>query len=98
MTRKATASMKIESLSGSELDDLIEAFTERAAILEYDGGLPRSEAEREAWQMILRDVSGKILAETLCAAVLELRVSNRHHQNAQREARVERVRHAPGVD
>lgn len=30
-------------------DDLIEAFIERAAIREFDGGLPPSDAERLAW-------------------------------------------------
>ena len=29
-------------------DEWLEAFNERAAIMEYDGGLPRTEAERQA--------------------------------------------------
>ena len=29
-----------------------EAFEERAAIIEYDGGLPRAEAERLAWECV----------------------------------------------
>lgn len=31
-----------------------EAFEERAAIIEFDGGLSRDEAERTAWAMILQ--------------------------------------------
>lgn len=31
-------------------DDLIRAFTERAAIREFDGGFARADAERLAWQ------------------------------------------------
>jgi hypothetical protein len=27
-------------------------FEERAAIMEYDGGLPREDAEREAWTIV----------------------------------------------
>ncbi len=30
-------------------DSDLEAFEERAAIMEYDGGLSREDAEREAW-------------------------------------------------
>ena len=30
-----------------------EAFEERAAIMEFDGGLSRDEAEREAWAAVL---------------------------------------------
>lgn len=32
---------------------LLERFEERAAIMEYDGGLPREEAERRAWESVL---------------------------------------------
>ena len=31
-------------------DDLLEAFIERAAIREFDGGIARADAERLAWQ------------------------------------------------
>lgn len=31
-----------------------EQLEERAAIMEYDGGLTRAEAERQAWQAFLR--------------------------------------------
>ena len=33
--------------------DLLEAFEERAAIIEYDGGVPRAEAARLAWACVL---------------------------------------------
>ena len=36
--------------------DLLEAFEERAALIEYDGGLPRVEAERLAWACLLGEV------------------------------------------
>lgn len=32
--------------------DLVSEWEERAAILEYDAGLPREEAERKAWEMV----------------------------------------------
>ncbi|MCA9715502.1 MAG: hypothetical protein H6713_09200 [Myxococcales bacterium] len=35
-------------------DDWREAWEERAAIMEFDGGLPRARAELEAWRL-LRD-------------------------------------------
>ena len=35
-------------------DDWREAWEERAAIMEFDGGLPRALAELEAWRL-LRD-------------------------------------------
>lgn len=38
-----------------EYDDLREAFEERAAIMEYDGGLTRDDAERAAWMLILKE-------------------------------------------
>ena len=34
--------------------DLREAFEERAAIVEFDGGLSRSDAERLAWECVRR--------------------------------------------
>jgi hypothetical protein len=34
--------------------DILELFEERAAIMEYDGGLPRAEAERQAWAWVQR--------------------------------------------
>jgi hypothetical protein len=37
-----------------EYEDLREAFEERAAIMEYDGGMTRAEAERAAWALILK--------------------------------------------
>jgi hypothetical protein len=41
------------------LEDLREAFEERAAIMEYDGGLPRAEAERLALAAILNAGEGE---------------------------------------
>lgn len=40
--------MKILRRQDTEAEDLREYFEERAGILEYDGGLPRAKAEREA--------------------------------------------------
>ena len=36
----------------SEQEDVREDFEERAAIMEFDGGLSRDEAEREAWALM----------------------------------------------
>ena len=36
----------------SEKEDVWEAYEERAAIMEFDGGLSRDEAEREAWALV----------------------------------------------
>ena len=33
-------------------DDLVEPWEERAAIMEYDGGLSRADAEAAAWQCL----------------------------------------------
>jgi hypothetical protein len=35
-----------------ELGDLSAAYEERAAIMEFDGGLSRDDAEREAWGLV----------------------------------------------
>jgi hypothetical protein len=35
-----------------ELESVVEAYEERAAIMEFDGGLSRDEAEREAWVLV----------------------------------------------
>ena len=35
-----------------ELEAAWEAYEERAAIMEFDGGLSRDEAEREAWALV----------------------------------------------
>ena len=32
-----------------DLEDMMVEYEERAAIMEFDGGLPRQEAERLAW-------------------------------------------------
>lgn len=41
--------MKPTPLTPAELED----FTERAAILEYEAGVPRAEAERRAMEMVV---------------------------------------------
>lgn len=33
----------------------MELYEERAAIMEYDGGLPREEAEKLAWSIVCGD-------------------------------------------
>jgi hypothetical protein len=35
-----------------ELESVREAYEERAAIMEFDGGLSRDDAEREAWALV----------------------------------------------
>ena len=35
-----------------ESESVREAYEERAAIMEFDGGLSRDEAEREAWALV----------------------------------------------
>ena len=47
----STGSALIQRISGKE--DAWEDFEERAAIMEFDGGLNRDEAEREAWGLVL---------------------------------------------
>jgi len=37
-----------------ESEMLREAFEERAAIMEFDGGLSRDDAERAAWALVLK--------------------------------------------
>ncbi len=37
-----------------EIESVREAYEERAAIMEFDGGLSRDEAEREAWALVLK--------------------------------------------
>ena len=39
--------------------DPIELFHERAAIMEYDGGLPRAEAEKRAYFELKRLLNGQ---------------------------------------
>ncbi len=38
-----------------QVHQLIELYNERAAIMEYDGGMTRHEAERLAWRMIFEN-------------------------------------------
>jgi hypothetical protein len=37
-----------------ESESVREAYEERAAIMEFDGGLSRDEAEREAWALVTK--------------------------------------------
>lgn len=39
--------------------DLQELFEERAAIMEYDGGMTREQAEIEAWKDIMKNYGNK---------------------------------------
>lgn len=41
-----------ETVLNDENRDRVEAFEERAAIMEYEGGLPREEAERLAYEIV----------------------------------------------
>lgn len=43
------------SLSREQREDILEWLNERAAIAEFDGGLSRAEAERDAWRLIQAD-------------------------------------------
>ena len=42
----------------------VEFYEERAAIMEYDGGLPREEAERLAWKETVERLQKSKAAET----------------------------------
>ena len=44
--------MNLEEQGNTSQADMIEAFEERAAIMEYDGGLTRAEAEKEAERIV----------------------------------------------
>jgi hypothetical protein len=43
----------LEPEAQSELEDICDYFSERAAILEYDAGYPREQAEQEAERMAM---------------------------------------------
>ena len=47
--------------------DEIEAFEERAGILEFDAGMPRGRAERVSLAMVLASRDGNRLSESACA-------------------------------
>ena len=47
----SNGSAPTQPINGKE--DAREDFEERAAIMEFDGGLRRDEAERDAWRLIL---------------------------------------------
>ena len=50
-----------EDLLAAGGDDLREAFEERAAIMEYDGGLTREHAEAGAEVMVLGDLVAAVV-------------------------------------
>ena len=43
-----------QNVHTTQQEALDQAFDERAAIMEFDGGLPRTEAEREGWALVLK--------------------------------------------
>lgn len=43
---------KQQAVLNDKNKEQIEAFEERAAIMEYEGGLPREEAERLAYEIV----------------------------------------------
>ena len=51
-----------------------EEFEERAAIMEYDGGLPREEAERRARECVGNAVPGVTETPTSASETLQARV------------------------
>lgn len=44
----------LRRLSDAERAEVLEAFEERAAIREFEGGMPRFQAELEAWKDVAR--------------------------------------------
>lgn len=49
----------LSAFDDSEKASMIEQFEERAAIAEYDGGLPRNEAEQLAILEALKTIQGR---------------------------------------
>jgi hypothetical protein len=54
---------------GSWPDDAVDAFEERAAIMEFDGGLTRAHAEREAERLVRLDHTRAFVAQLALASV-----------------------------
>jgi len=50
--------------------DLVEWYEERAGLLEYDAGLPRAEAEQEAWTQLEERYSTEEKVKRCCARAL----------------------------
>ena len=50
-------------------DDAVDAFEERAAIMEFDGGLTRAHAEREAERLVRLDHTRAFVAQLALADV-----------------------------
>ena len=46
--------LPLSGLDAPAVADRLEAWAERAAIMEYCGGLPRAEAEAEAWRRVVQ--------------------------------------------
>jgi hypothetical protein len=57
--------MKILRRQDTEAEDLREYFEERAGILEYNGGLPRADAERATIDQLLIAQNGGALEHTI---------------------------------
>lgn len=55
MSKPLDQSQQVAIPHGVEPEEWLEAFHERAAIMEYDGGLSRPQAERQAWQLCLNE-------------------------------------------
>jgi hypothetical protein len=52
-------------------DDLRDAYEERAALIEYDGGEKRRTAERRAFECVIwRDLRARTFLQGCCAQVL----------------------------
>lgn len=49
---KQDAREKQQAVLNDKIKEQIEAFEERAAIMEFDGGLSRQEAERLAYEIV----------------------------------------------
>ena len=51
----STVEKKLREIANDEnqLADLVETFIERAGIMEYDGNIPRKEAEKRALEIVI---------------------------------------------
>ena len=55
MSKPLCDNQRIAVPHGIDPEEWREAIEERAAILEFDGGLSRQRAEREAWQYCINE-------------------------------------------
>lgn len=60
MSKPLDQSEQVAIPHGIEPGEWLEAFHERAAILEHDGGLSRQKAERQAWQLCLNEFRSRV--------------------------------------